>query len=340
MGYCLGIDAFDALLKKFSEENRIFAPIRFEAGAGFSDLDVIRYGEVSIVKDIVFDEKSCNCFKEALLPIAQTLFYFTEEQIREADAPTKGVIIFLRSCDMHALKRLDEIYLGGINEDYYYKRLRESANFVLMGCAEPFENCFCVDMETNISDNYDLSVDKVGENYLVDCRLEKMRAIVAEFACGTLGVIPAHVTETKVRVKIPETLTAKISESNIWEEYDGRCIDCGRCNFACPTCTCYTMQDVFYTDSGKAGERRRVWASCMVNEFTDMAGGASYRKKNGQRMRFKVLHKVLDHRERYGYNMCVGCGRCDDVCPEYISFSNTIGRLGDAMAEVTQNAEE
>lgn len=340
MGYRLGTDAFDALLKKLSEENRIFAPLRFERGASFSDMDLIRYGEVTTAKDIVFDEKSFYCFKEALLPIAQTLFYFTEEQITEVDAPTKRIIIFLRSCDMHALKRLDEIYLGGISKDYYYKRLRKSASFVLMGCAKPFENCFCVDMETNISDNYDLSVDKIGDNYLVDCKLEKLRASVAEFACEAIEVVPASVTETKVRVKIPDTLTAQAAESTIWEEYDDRCIDCGRCNFACPTCTCYTMQDIFYTDNGKAGERRRVWASCMVNEFTDMAGGISYRKKNGQRMRFKVLHKVLAHRERYGYNMCVGCGRCDDVCPEYISFSNTIGKLEDAMAEVTRNAKE
>ena len=32
--------------------------------------------------------------------------------------------------------------------------------------------------------------------------------------------------------------------------------------------------------------------------------------------------------------MCVGCGRCDDVCPEYISFSHCLNRLSDAMKEV------
>lgn len=53
-------------------------------------------------------------------------------------------------------------------------------------------------------------------------------------------------------------------------------------------------------------------------------------------MRFKVLHKVLDFKQRSGYHMCVGCGRCDDICPEYISFSNSINKLEAAMEEVTK----
>ena len=61
-----------------------------------------------------------------------------------------------------------------------------------------------------------------------------------------------------------------------------------------------------------------------------------HRKKNGERMRFKVLHKVLDYKQRNGYHMCVGCGRCDDICPEYISFSHCVNKLEDAMKEVTK----
>jgi anaerobic sulfite reductase subunit A len=98
------------------------------------------------------------------------------------------------------------------------------------------------------------------------------------------------------------------------------------------------MQDIFYSDNGRAGERRRVWASCMVDGFTDVAGGGSYRRKNGERMRFKVLHKILEHKQRFGCQMCVGCGRCDDVCPEYISFSNIVNRLSSAVEEVSGNA--
>ena len=41
-----------------------------------------------------------------------------------------------------------------------------------------------------------------------------------------------------------------------------------------------------------------------------------------------IIKNVLD------INMCVGCGRCDDVCPEYISFSNCINKFENAMKEV------
>jgi len=75
----------------------------------------------------------------------------------------------------------------------------------------------------------------------------------------------------------------------------------------------------------------------MVDGFTEVAGGAGCRKAYGERMRFKVLHKTLDFKKRNGYQMCVGCGRCDDVCPEYISFSGCLNKLEEAMEEVNGN---
>ena len=51
-------------------------------------------------------------------------------------------------------------------------------------------------------------------------------------------------------------------------------------------------------------------------------------------MRFKVLHKISDFKKRFGYQMCVGCGRCDDVCPEYISFTNIIKKVSRESREV------
>ncbi|MBM4032211.1 MAG: hypothetical protein FJ291_10540 [Planctomycetes bacterium] len=44
-------------------------------------------------------------------------------------------------------------------------------------------------------------------------------------------------------------------------------------------------------------------------------------------MRYRVLHKVRDFAARAGRPMCVGCGRCDDVCPEYISLFRCVERI-------------
>jgi sulfite reductase subunit A len=126
---------------------------------------------------------------------------------------------------------------------------------------------------------------------------------------------------------VPKHLSKESAKLPIWEEYGARCIGCGRCNFVCPTCTCFTMQDIFYKDNPKAGERRRVWASCQVDGYSDIAGGHSFRQSQGERMRFKVLHKISDYKKRFGYHMCVGCGRYENVCPEYISYIACLQKL-------------
>lgn len=338
MGFRINQDMLNKVLKKWRNDYRIYAPKIFEGSGRFSDTDYIRYGEITDISEVVFDKKSDYSFKEILTPISQTLFFFTENETKEADAPKKPAMIFLRSCDLNALKRLDTMYINNGPADYYYDRLRKNVKFVLMGCDKTFENCFCVSMGSNKSENYDLSIDKQADgSYTLDCKDDNLNRDLVATNCEVLDVTPNFVTSNEIDVKVPENLTADVVKSKMWDEYDSRCIACGRCNFVCPTCTCFTMQDIYYSENGKAGERRRITASCMVDGFTDVAGGGSYRKKNGQRMRFKVLHKVLDYRQRNGYNMCVGCGRCDDICPEYISFANCINKLESAVKEVSEN---
>ncbi len=337
MGYEFSKESINSLLGKLSEEYLIYAPKLMVDDGTFSDTDTVRYGKISKIEEVVFDKKSDYSFKEVLLPLSETLFYFTEDSVKEADAPKKGAIVFLRSCDMQAVKRLDQIYLKNGFEDYYYNRLRERIKFILIGCKESFENCFCVDMNSNETHAYDASLEPHGENFLSDCKFDQWQSLFASYSQNQPDVKPGSVSQTQVKVNIPKDLSAKVAQSHMWDEYDSRCIACGRCNFVCPTCTCFTMQDIFYTDNAKVGERRRVQASCMVDGYSTVAGGESYRKKNGERMRFKVLHKVLDFKQRFGYHMCVGCGRCDDVCPEYISFSNCINKLETAVEEVRRN---
>lgn len=336
MGYVFTKDALNALLLELSRDSLLFAPRRYVGEGEFSDTDSVRYGKISSVDEIELKEKSQHTFKEALLPISETLFFFTEEAVKEADVRPERAIVFLRSCDLHAVKRLDEIYLNNGGEDYFYRRLRDKVSFILIGCASSYENCFCVDMGTSASEDYQASLDESGGLYLMDLKESGWEKIFERHATERRDVTPAHVTETATRVHPPENLdTLAATASAMWDEYDARCIACGRCNFSCPTCTCFTMQDIFYTDNGRVGERRRVWAACMVDGFTDVAGGGSYRRKHGQRMRFRVLHKVADFKQRFGYHMCVGCGRCDDVCPEYINFAKAVNGLNEIKGEVT-----
>ncbi len=332
MGYRIKTDEFNKVLNSLKDDYVIYAPKLLKDKGHFSDTDLVKYEEINTVEEIEFEKKSRFSFKEILLPITETLFYFTEDKTTEPELRKKGAIIFLRSCDIHAVKRLDEIYLNNGFSDFYYENSRKNIKFVLMGCEKSFENCFCVEMGSNKSDNYDFSVELEGNEVLVDSKWSELTELLVDKK--EVEVTPKFVTSNEVKVELPEDVDLSLFESDIWDEYNARCISCGRCNFVCPTCTCYTMQDIFYDDNGKVGERRRVWASCHVDGYTDMAGNHSFRNKKSQRMRFKVLHKVYDYKKRFGYHMCIGCGRCDDACPEYISFSNSINKLTKATKEV------
>lgn len=337
MGYILTKEDFDQVIRNLLKSYRIFAPVRKKGAGRFTDVDAVIYDEITEGTQIELEAKSDYSAKEFLLPLSETLFYFTEQEVKEADLDKRPVLFFARSCDLNAIRRTDQIYLAnGDARDPFYQRRRDLIRYVLIGCPQSYENCFCVSMDSNRWDgDYAFSVEYSDGQIRSDVADDSFDGFFAQVSgLKKASVSPAYVTENKVKVDIPDQIPASVIKSNIWDEYTTRCINCGRCNFVCPTCTCFTMQDVYYSDNGRAGERRRVAASCMVDGYTDVAGGGSYRKKNGERMRFKVLHKISDFKKRFGYQMCVGCGRCDDVCPEYISFTNIIKKVSRESREV------
>ena len=329
MGYILTREGFDKVLSELGRTYRLYAPVRKTGEGRFTDTDVIRYDFVNSVEEMELDQKSDYAFKEILTPLSETLFFFTESEVKTADRDAREAIIFVKSCDMHAVKRLDQIYLDNTFADPFYKEIRERVHFVLLGCPKSGEDCFCVDMGTNrTADGYWFSVDRTEDGgFACDVPEESLAELFEKNSAAEQRVEPKYVTENAVHVTIPDEIPSGIYKNSVWDEYSARCIGCGRCNFACPTCTCYTMQDVFYTDNGKVGERRRVGASCMVDGYTNVAGGGEYRRTN---------HKILDFKKRFGYQMCVGCGRCDRICPEYISFSACINKVNKAVEEMKE----
>ncbi len=327
MGVALTREAMDEVFAGLLRKYDVFAPKVFKGQATFSDLDNIRYAKVSCMDEIEFEKKSEYSFKEALFPIQQDLFYFTDGEVTIPKTSEKGILIFLRSCDLFALERLDNIFLKNGPEDYYYQMLREKAKFVLMGCPVTCKSGFCVSMETNRAENYDMYLKLTDDMAFADIRDDALAEAFREVQILEKEVHPEYVEENKEQVTIPEHLTTDDYNHPVFEETGSRCIKCGRCTLVCPTCSCFTMQDIFYRENPKNGERRRVHASCMVDGFDTVAGGIQFRKTTGQRMRYKVMHKIEDYRKVYGTTMCIGCGRCEEVCPEYISYITILNRL-------------
>lgn len=220
MGLKMNKSDFNTVLATLNKEYRIYAPKNFKGQGTFSDTDRVRYGEIQSIEEIIFDVKSSFSYKEVILPITQTLFFFTEDEVKEAKMNEEKILIFLRSCDMHAVRRLDEIYLnnGGF-EDIYYKKFREKTKFVVMGCAQSFESCFCVDMETNRFDQYDSYIHVEGDVVSFDVKDEELRKLLVELDHNSTEIKPQFVTSNPTRVKIPEKLDLRVVYSPVWEEY-------------------------------------------------------------------------------------------------------------------------
>lgn len=339
MGYKINCAQVNEILKELSKEYDIYAPKRFAKQGRYSDTDIIRYDIIEKAEDIVFDEKSDFPAKEVLSPITQTLFYFTEDEYRESKVKnSKKILIFMRPCDVNAMEHQNKVYLqnGGF-ADVYYQRLQEKVKIVLMECKTGWDTCFCVSMGSNKTDEYSFAVRNEADGWLVDVKDEAFKDVFAKEEETAFDV--EFVEENELNVTIPEIknkdVLTKLKTHPMWKEYDSRCISCGACTIACATCTCFTTTDIVYGENANVGERRRTAASCQIEGFTDMAGGHSFRPTAGDRMRYKVLHKFHDYKARFkDYHMCVGCGRCIDRCPEFISIAATVEKMAKAIEEI------
>lgn len=339
MGYRMNLKKMDEIIEELRRDYRVYAP-KWDAGK-----KKVRYGEIASVSEIVLDRQSDFSPKEIYYPVSQTMFYFTEDDVKDSSLKDeKEIIIFARPCDINSMSRLDRIFLeNGGQEDIFYKRLREKVKIAMMECTEGFENCFCVSMGTNKTENYSMAVRIGSDEVLAEIKDD----VLDEYFAGAdlAEFVPEYIEENKKQIRIPQISNRKmlktVSELDYWKQFDERCIGCGGCNTVCGTCSCFDTVDIIYKEGSREGERRRVWSSCMLENFTETAGGGRARKTPGANMRFKVLHKFYDYNARFGGDdhMCVGCGRCDIRCPKEISFFDTVNGLCDEIDRIKTGEE-
>ncbi len=107
-----------------------------------------------------------------------------------------------------------------------------------------------------------------------------------------------------------------------WDNVAARCLTCGNCTMACPTCFCTTVEDT--TDlTGTRAERWRRWDSCFTMDFSYISGG-SIRASSKSRYRQWMTHKLASWIDQFGTSGCVGCGRCITWCPVGIDITEEV----------------
>lgn len=326
-------ERFANVLARLKEHYHVYAPKRFPK-RGPKGTDLIRYGDINALTDIVYKEKSHFSPKETFYPISQTLFHFNNQDCSQKELEDdKGILLICRPCDINAIRRLDNIFLHNGQPDLYYSRMRDKLKLVMLECTESFDNCFCVSMGSNIAYDYSAAMRIDDICALMEIRDEELLPYFADEV--PIEFSPEFVKENRRAAKLPKIDRDKLGEIcklDYWKQYDEECIACGGCNTVCPTCSCFDTVDVIYDETSMDGERRRVWSSCMLRDFTQTAGGGMARKTQGANMRFKVLHKVFDYNQRFGSeHMCVGCGRCIDRCPKGIDYLDTVNGLAELL---------
>jgi ferredoxin len=115
----------------------------------------------------------------------------------------------------------------------------------------------------------------------------------------------------------------ELLQSNVihprWDDVAERCLTCGNCTMACPTCFCTTVED-FSDFAGSSAERVRKWDSCFTLDFSYIHGG-SVRTGGAARYRQWMTHKLAHWIDQFGVSGCVGCGRCITWCPVGIDIT-------------------
>ena len=110
-----------------------------------------------------------------------------------------------------------------------------------------------------------------------------------------------------------------------WDDVAARCLACGNCTLACPTCFCSSVEDGSDL-AGDEGGRQRVWDSCFTLDHSYLHGG-SVRVSTRSRYRQWMTHKLATWIDQFGTSGCVGCGRCITWCPVGIDITEEVAAI-------------
>lgn len=91
----LSVGEFDEIMNNIKEKYRMFAPVLIPYAGQYSDTPVVRYEEVSSIKDIEFNRKSQFTAKEVVMPVTETLFYYNKDNYTIPSIDERKVLVFM-----------------------------------------------------------------------------------------------------------------------------------------------------------------------------------------------------------------------------------------------------
>lgn len=313
-------------LTKLLESGEVIAP----ASGPCSD---VLFSKIHAPEQVLWDfENPLPPPKQFVLPQTDPIVRIERKGQATALAPIyddrRRILFNVRSCDVKAIAFLTRIHEMEPADASY---LRRSANLTVisLACNKPCPPgfCICSDSGPFLKSGYDIQLTDLGEKYVAEVGSEKGEGVISDaanlFRPATEDEISRRTTlETEARKRFGEEtchfasamrrISTRRVDDALWDRMSDWCLECGGCNFICPTCYCFSVRD-----RGRDGMwvRCRTWDSCQYAAFTLEASGHNPRAQHGDRMKRRFFHKVsAQYYVRDGMTGCVGCGRCIRVC--------------------------
>jgi sulfhydrogenase subunit beta (sulfur reductase) len=292
--------------------------------------DLVRFKETKDAKEVHLDKNSYFPVKEYFFGKHEVLFTFDGKGFSMPKMkPEKKVLFGLRRCDLNGILHQDQVYLKDIHDPYYAERRK---NTLLIGyhCpTAPSEYCFCGSLD--LKECQDLMFFDRDDHFLVEVGSNAGEKFIAKFrrffsTAKEEEIVPLD-------RKIPGADRLKKTDINMlydhpdWKKGVDICLSCAACTNLCPTCYCFEIHDDMSAKDPKKGRRSRQWSSCQLQEFSRIAGDHVFREKREERFKHRIYHQLDYFKDKHGFNLCVGCGRCISGCPTRIDFVKIINEM-------------
>lgn len=291
--------------------------------------------------------RACTPLKDFLFPVRELAAVFPEAA--EAEEVKPFAVFGLKDCDLRALDVLDKVFIEKDFRDPFYVKRRENMFIIASDCFEPGESCFCnvMDGKPFADKGFDLNISRVEAGFIVEIGSEKGDEFVGKHSNLFKNLPENALNERKKSRKRAEKQLAEQNaemkfDCPVREIFDGSedsevydieaktCVECQACTRICPTCHCFYLYDTKQKDYFS---KMKMWDSCMRQAYAAVAGGANPNKILGDRIKHRLMHKFVYFLDRYGVNMCVGCGRCVDAEAGEVDIREIMKKLHEELRD-------
>ena len=309
------------LLEAVAQERVLYVPKRTDSHFSFERYEAERTQPIELNPVRAF-----SSVKEFLFPRAERVAGIPRTPVAPPEVEPFAVF-GLKACDLRAMDVLDKVFLERGFEDPFYVARRGGLLTIATDCVTPGPGCLCnvVGGRPYAERGFDLNVAPVKEGFIVEPGSQLGREFMARHA-PLFRDAPEEVmagrdrsrAESQARVEEMNTdwdlgglpareVVRRGAEADVFDEQAQTCVECQACTRICPTCHCFYLYDLRREDYFA---KMKMWDSCMRMAYAEVAGGENPRRVLGDRLRHRMMHKFVYFFDRYGVEMCVGCGRC------------------------------